>query len=743
MSSQSDHSSLTNELLQSGYMTIPQMQQALIESRKTGRSLLEILPNITGHPLPSSVLDQHKKQHLFSLKILYGVEYFKSHTEIHPEKIAKIIESLEMAELCRVHQLLPLSLNNQKPAILRIAMVDPSQIHLLTPLKQRLQQKGVELQRIGITLEDYQRLWSQIYPRASQATEMVSPTIVDVTEIFEQMPPILAAMEEEDISQLDQASEAPIIKLVNKILEKALTSKASEIHIDPQENLLSVRFRQDGLLQPSLDPLPIQVAPAILSRLKLMAEIDINQRQHLQKGQIQRNFAGRSVNLLINILPSQRGEKAIIKIIDDCRTIPQIRPFLEDSAVQRLIRRSSGLVLIIGPAHSGKTTTLYTLLSQKSEQGLSLVSLEDPIERTLPNVTQVQVNPQKERTYGKMLQSLLRQDVDVIFVDCLGDAEIAHHLTDAAARGRYILTSLDVPSIPHALTHLADLGMTASLLGDTLSGIINQRLIRRLCPTCRLIHEPDAAQKAKFGLSPSPTSLYKANVLNPTAIEQAQVKGRLCRTCNGQGYQGQVGIYEVFNVDPSLKALISQKATAEQLLTSATQAGMSSLLDQALTFVYAGETTLDEIERLFGHDLTAVAPSLEKPTTGGEPNLVRRLTAIEELLTELTREFDQLKQEIYPIAPSPTSLSPLKVTSPAPISPPLSSEGVKFFEKTIAYGETIASPDGFYEELNDPGDWNKLKRELDPSKETITIDFAEEEAQSFPHHPFKVPDPWA
>jgi type IV pilus assembly protein PilB len=531
--------------------------------------------------------------------------------------MAKIIETLGILELCYRHKILPLKLQNHKPPILKMLMVDPSHTEMLDELKRRLERKGVKLQRLGITLKDYQQLAQTIYPKLDGSEQIMAKvdqvtdrTIVDVTEVFEEIPPPFVSLDKEEgedsedsLQENPQGETAPIISLVNKILVKALENKASAIHITPQENLLTVQFRQDGVLQAAFDPLPLHIAPALISRLKVMADLDITQRHNSQKGRITQQFGGRSVAFHLNTSPSQKGEKAVIKIIDNYKIVPPLSQLFHsadlESMVQKLLKRSSGLLIVTGTDLSGKSSTLASLVAQKSQQGLSIVTLEDPIERVLADVTQVEINTTKERTYRKVLQSLSRQDVDMIVVDRLEEEEIAHQLVDAAASGRYVLTSLTAATIPNAIAKLQQLGITPSRLSDTLIGIINQRLVRCLCPTCRLSYEPDSHQLAKFGLNPAKCSnitFYKANVLNPTAAEQAKAKGRLCRTCNGKGYRGQTGIYELFNVTPSLKALIAQNADADRLIAVATQEGMQPLLSNALTLVQQGETTLEEIE---------------------------------------------------------------------------------------------------------------------------------------------------
>ncbi|MGK7931335.1 MAG: GspE/PulE family protein [Microcystaceae cyanobacterium] len=782
--SESANTALTNELIQSGYLTIPQMQQALIESRKSGRSLLDILPKITGKSLPPEIISHHQQQHLFTLKIIHGVEYFNPSMEVDRDKIAKIIEKLGILELCYRHKILPLKLQNHKPPILKMLMVDPSHTEMLDELKHRLERKGVKLRRFGITLEDYQQLAQTIYPKLDGSEQIIAKvdqaadqTIVDVTEVFEEMPPALAALhpmgeQEEDtdnnlsLDRDNDGEDAPIIKLVNKILIQALENKASAIHLTPQENLLTVQFRQDGILQAAFDPLSKHMAPAVISRLKVMAELDVTQELHLQKGKIIKQFGGRSVAFHLNISPSRTGEKAVIKVVDNYKKTPPLSELFHsgdlEPMVDQLLKRSSGLLIVTGTDLSGKSSTLNALITQKSQQGLSIVTLEDPIERTLANVTQVEINTAQERTYSKVLQSLARQDVDVIGVDRIENEEIAHSLVDMAASGRYVIASLTAATIPDAIAQLKQLGIPASRLSDTLIGIINQRLVRCLCPTCRLSYELDSRQLGKFGLKPAQCShinFYKANALSPTAAEQARAKGRLCRTCNGKGYRGQTGIYELFTVTPSLKALISQNADPERLIAVATQEGMLPLLSNALTLVQQGETTLEEIETVLDKNLLTTPSSDSHPTSTSDISVMKRIETIEQLLLTLTREVEQLKQSLDG-SEDGSSVTVEAVEKAASFQSSQQSsvpqkqqdipEEVNLYEQTIAYGETIASSDALYEELNDPGDWDALKQELDPNKETMAINFSDtdgenEDEEKIPDfNPFNsVPDPWS
>ncbi|MGK7943694.1 MAG: GspE/PulE family protein [Microcystaceae cyanobacterium] len=767
--SDSVQNALTNELIQSGYVTIPQMQQALIQSRKSGRSLMKILPEITGKSLPPEIISHHHKQQVFSLKIIHGVEYFSSLIKTDHDKMAKIIETLGILELCYRHKILPLKLQNQKPPVLKMLMVDPSHTEMLDELKRRLERKGVKLQRMGITLEDYQQLAHKIYPKLDGSEQIMAkvdqaatPTVVDVTEVFEEMPSSFVADEseenEDNLEYTPPGEESPLVSLVNKILVKALEDKASAIHITPHENLLAVQFRQDGVLQAAFDPIPKQVAPAVISRLKVMAELDITQRVQPQKGKIIKQFSGRSVAFHLNTMPSRLGEKAVIKIIDNYNTSPTLSQLFNsadlDPMVQQLLKRSSGLFIVTGTDLSGKSSTLASLVTQKSQQGLSIVSLEDPIERTIADITQVEINPEQERTYSKVLQSLFRQDVDVIFVDRIEEKEVAQYLADAAVSGRYVLTSLQAVTIPHAIAKLQQLGLTPSLLSNTLIGIMNQRLVRRLCPTCRLSYQPDSQQLAKFGLTEAQCAnitFYKANVLNPSAAEQARQKGRLCRTCNGKGYRGQTGIYELLTVSPSLKALIAQNASAERLTSIAIQEGMLPLLSNALTLVQQGETTLEEIESVLDKNILIAPSSTPSVPSTADISVMKRIETIEQLLLTLTNEVEQLKQSLHGSdQASAATVDQIKdnVSEKSSIPSKMQdmAEEINLYEETIAYDETLASSDALYEELNDPGDWDALKQELDPNKETMAMNFSEDddEDQGMSGNPFKgVPDPWS
>lgn len=769
MSSPNDFSPYTNELLQSGYVNLPQMQQALIESRKTGRSLMEILPEITGNPLPSHILRQYKQHHFFNLKLLYGVNYFDPlTTPIDPEQLVKLVDRLQIVELCHKHQLLPLKLKKAQPPFVIVGMVNPSNQQALDELKQQLRSKGLKVQRIGITLEDYDALSIPVYAqlRENQASSPepdppMDQTIVDVTEVFEDTAPHMADFNTtvEDLSLSDSQDSTPIISLVNRILLKALECKASEIHLEPEQTMLSIKFRQDGILQPSLDPLPIQAVDAVFSRLKAMAEVSESPHNIPQQGRIHKTFSGRKVDFLLNTLPSERGEKIILRLLDQATLSLTLNQLVTEESTQEqlksLLQRAGGLILVTGSESTGKSTTLYGLTAQKNQADLSIVTIENPIQRSLSGITQIEVNPDIGRDYGRILQSILHQDIDVILLDEIPDHSFAPQLIEAVTSGRSVLTTLKVNSIQGAIAHLQQLGMTPSILAEHLAGIINQRLVRRVCPACRLIHEPDDEELTKFSISPTQKeeyTCYKANILTPHAIEQARQKGRLCRQCNGKGYQGQIGVYEVFQVTPSLKPLIAKDVNPQQLVRVASKEGMKPLLKYALSLVFQGETTLEEVDRVMTDILNpepvepepeAVSSAVSSPPI----HLIQRLHRVEQLLADLTREFHHLKQEVNglftPVSASPVSASPEPIAAPPEVTKPLSlsvaEPDIDFYEQTIVGDE-------MYEELTDPGEWNLLKRQLESDKETIAANFddEDEEMPHFSHHPLKsVPDPWS
>ncbi|NJN03344.1 MAG: type II/IV secretion system protein [Leptolyngbyaceae cyanobacterium SL_1_1] len=610
---QRSFSPFSNKLVQAGYVDGEQMQQALAESRKSGRALTDILESITGQQLSPELLRQYKKQQLFELKILYGVESLDPElSSVSGTQVSYLIHDLIPVDTCRRHRLIPLSTEEGDPPTVLVAMVDPENLEAQDDLNRILRPKGFRLRRRVITVDDFQRLLN------SFLDEQVA---LEKKKDFEKSVDVRSDLEDLDLGDLrdapdedadlgvalEDAGAAPVIALVNKILVKALQEEVSDIHVEPQEDYLRIRFRKDGVLRLAFaQNFPKKIIPAVTARFKIIAELDIAERRLPQDGRIRRVFQNRKVDFRVSTLPSRYGEKVVLRILDNASTQLGLDKLITDAdtltTVQDMAARPYGLILVTGPTGSGKTTTLYSMLSERNDPGVNISTAEDPIEYTLPGITQVQVLREKGMIFSSILRAFLRQDPDVILVGETRDPETAKTAIEAALTGHLVLTTLHTNDAAGAITRLDEMGIEPFQVSSSLIGVLAQRLMRRVCSECRLPYHPTQEELARFGLTSAlaetDITFYKANTVPTENLESNRETGSLCSVCQGSGYKGRVGVYEVMRITENLQALISGGAPTERIKESAVEEGMQTLLAYSLNLVREGHTTLEEVERV-------------------------------------------------------------------------------------------------------------------------------------------------
>ncbi len=590
------------------------MQQALVESRKTGRTLTDVLESMTGQQLSPELLRQYKKQQLFELKILYGVESLDPEVEsISNTQVTQLIGSLISVDICRRHCLVPLSKTGEAGSqSVLVAMVDPENLEAQDDLNRILRPLEIKLRRMVITVEDYQRLMAKyLDEQVAKEKKRDSAKAVDVQADLEDLD--LDGSGLEDVNEddadlgaaLQDAGAAPVIALVNKILVKALQEDVSDIHVEPQEEFLRIRFRKDGVLMEAFPHLPKKIIPAVCARFKIISELDIAERRMPQDGRIRRVFQERKVDFRVSTLPSRYGEKIVLRILDNSTTQLGLDKLITDDEtlhiVQDMAKKPFGLILVTGPTGSGKTTTLYSVLSERNDPGVNISTAEDPIEYTLPGITQVQVIREKGMNFASILRAFLRQDPDVILVGETRDPETAKTAIEAALTGHLVLTTLHTNDAAGAVSRLGEMGVEPFQVASSLIGVLAQRLVRRVCEKCKIAYQPTPEELARFGLTASgdhEMTLYKANNVPNEQISGEREAGKLCEKCQGGGYKGRVGVYEVMRVTERIQQLISDHAPAEQIKEAAVEEGMHTLLAYSLNLVRGGHTTLEEVERV-------------------------------------------------------------------------------------------------------------------------------------------------
>lgn len=602
-------------LVESGYASSEQVREAMAESRKSGRSLVQVLQTVTGRAMPPDIYRQYKKQQLFELKVIYGIDCLDPDLNRFPtDQVGELIGTVLPIDVCRMYRAIPISLNRENnPPYLLVAMVDPDNLVAVDNISKALRGQGLTLRRMVITPEDYEHLIDPFLEKQLQDDKgKAGPAAlgkIDIEGDLEAIGGLEDVDGEQEVDLVDAlrgAEDAPIIALVNKILAKALQDGVSDIHIEPQEEFLRVRFRKDGVLQQAFDPLPKKIIPAVVSRFKILAELDIAERRAPQDGRIRKVFQGRRIDFRVNTLPSRWGEKVVLRILDNSSTQLGLDKLISDpeslEIVRDMTKRPFGLILVTGPTGSGKTTTLYSALAECNSPGVNISTAEDPIEYTLPGLTQVQVIREKNMNFSEILRAFLRQDPDVILVGETRDKETAKTAIEAALTGHLVLTTLHTNDAASAVARLSEMEVEPFMVSASLIGVVAQRLMRRVCSECRIAYQPSREELARFGLATSQSlqaTFYKANRLSPEEIQVAKSSGQpVCAKCNGIGYRGRVGVYEIMRVTERLQSLITEAAPTEQIKEAAVEEGMKTLLAYSLQLVHEGHTTFEEVERV-------------------------------------------------------------------------------------------------------------------------------------------------
>lgn len=437
---------------------------------------------------------------------------------------------------------------------------------------------ALRLQTRLVDADEFERQLAQVYSRSDQQASSVIEDVeqdYDLSRLAQELPEVEDLLESED--------DAPIIKLINAILTQALREHASDVHIEPFETRSVVRFRIDGRLVDVVEPKRALHA-ALVSRIKVMATLDISEKRLPQDGRITLRIAGRPVDVRVSTLPTGHGERVVLRLLDkSAGRMDFARLGMDEHTLARLktqIAQPHGIVLVTGPTGSGKSTTLYAALSQMDASTTNIMTVEDPIEFDLDGIGQTQVNPRIEMTFARALRSILRQDPDVIMIGEIRDLETAQIAVQSSLTGHLVLATLHTNDAASAVTRLVDMGIEPFLLASSLLGVLAQRLARNLCPHCKQAHQPDSTEAELLG--------GRQTIYQPVG----------CSQCGFTGYKGRSGVYELLTVDDALRRLIHDGAPEQQLRDYALQHDMLSLRQDGMRKVLAGETSLEEILRV-------------------------------------------------------------------------------------------------------------------------------------------------
>ena len=403
---------------------------------------------------------------------------------------------------------------------------------------------------------------------------------------------------EEPTDLLDADDEAPIIRLVNSLLFRAVKERASDIHINPEEKDISVRYRIDGVLREVIRP-PKRFQASIASRIKIMGGLNIAEKRLPQDGRIRIKIAGKDVDVRLSTVPTAHGERIVMRLLDKSNVILDLAEIgfepWQLKIMDGLVTRAHGIVLVTGPTGSGKTTTLYAALAKINAPDLNILTIEDPVEIPLKGVGQVQVNPKIELTFASGLRSFLRQDPDVIMVGEIRDLETAEIAIQASLTGHLVLSTVHTNDAAGAITRLVDMGVQPFLVASSLVGVLAQRLVRVLCPDCRKPYAPTREEREQVGLSDE----ILAQAGNPAHVYKAQG----CPNCQATGYQGRTGIYELMLVDDDVRGLILKNTDSSTIKKAAVDHGMLTLMQHGAYKVALGITTAAEVLSVTAEDL--------------------------------------------------------------------------------------------------------------------------------------------
>ncbi|RLA99573.1 MAG: type II secretion system protein GspE [Deltaproteobacteria bacterium] len=478
----------------------------------------------------------------------------------------------------RLHKIVPIKYSDDRTVVV---ISSPRSISAVDDIRIIL-----EMENIDIFLAPENEVLSAINRTYDQATHTAESVIADMDS--DESSEILSQLEE-TADLLDDTSDAPIIRLVNLILSQAVKSRASDIHIEPFQRHLKVRFRIDGILYNTLSP-PRHIHSAIVSRIKIMARLNIAEKRLPQDGRIEIKIGDRPIDIRVSTLPTIFGERVVLRLLDKSESLLRLEELgLSDKQLDtflKLISQPNGIILVTGPTGSGKTTTLYAALSRINSPDKNIITIEDPIEYQLDGIGQIQVNPKINLTFATGLRSIVRQDPDVILVGEIRDLETAEIAIQSALTGHLVFSTLHTNDSAGAITRLIDMGIEPFLVSSAVNAILAQRLVRVICPFCKEEYNPPVFSLKEIGLDDEAISGTKF------------YRGKGCPECSHTGFRGRMGIYELLILDDEIKSLISRTSDSNDIKREALRKGLVTLRQDGAQKVLEGFTTVEEVIRV-------------------------------------------------------------------------------------------------------------------------------------------------
>lgn len=554
--------SLEEALVNQKLLTEEQLTKAQEESKKSGEPLRRVLVKL-GMVAEEEIMTFLGDQ--------LGIPLVDLSTYLIDSKVIQLVPQA----LAEKYLIIPLFKTGDT---LTIAMADPLNVVALDEVRVKT---GGPVETVLATESSIRHVIKQHYTVQAGSLEEI------VTSMDEEALKAVAGEGDVEVSKLQSIVEdAPVIKLVNTLLMQAVRDSASDIHVEPEEDNLRIRFRIDGILH-DVSRLPRHVTPAVTSRLKIMADLNIAKKRIPQDGRFQMKVGSSQIDMRVSTLPTIYGENVVMRILDTTGSLVGLDQlgFAPEifKAFDIIIRQPYGIILVTGPTGSGKTTTLYSALNVINVAEKNIMTLEDPVEYRLRGIRQVQVNPKAGLTFADGLRSFLRQDPNVMMVGEIRDVETAEIAIQAALTGHLVFSTLHTNDAPSAATRLIDMGVEPFLISSSVLGIIAQRLVRLICPQCKESYVPGEKLVKDVGLPPGNYTFFR---------------GKGCSNCKNSGYKGRQGLYELLTMNDRIKELITEKASANLILAAAQEAGMKTLREDGLQKVLNGVTTIDEVLRV-------------------------------------------------------------------------------------------------------------------------------------------------
>ena len=546
-----------DKLVQYGYITEEQLQKALLNQKGTGKRVGEIL-------IEQGVITAELLTHV--LTELLNVENIDlSPANITPEAIKKIPQNI-----CKRYKVFPYKIEDNK---LHLAMEDPQDREAIQDVRRIA---GMDIVANIATISDINQAIEQWYSNTELDKAIreytKNETLKEINEDF---------IEDEDVNS------APIVKFVHNILESAVRKKASDIHIEYNGDYMRVRFRIDGILMEHMKT-SAKAYKAIISRIKIMASLNISEKRLPQDGRIYMVVDNKPIDFRVSTMPTSKYEKVVMRVLDKSNFMvskDKLGFTTESTEIyDNLLSKPYGLILVVGPTGSGKTTTLYSMLNQLNDVDKNILTIEDPIEYELPGINQSQINYKAGLDFASALRAFLRQDPDIIMVGEIRDHDTAEIAIRASLTGHLVLSTLHANTAVGAISRLSDMGMDSFLITSSLVGVVSQRLVRKICPLCKTPYEASIGEKKALNYElDKKLTLYK---------------GQGCDKCNNTGYKGRLGIYEMIEITKPIRDLIDKGAKEEEILELAGNLGMKNMREDAAIKVISGQTTVEEMIRV-------------------------------------------------------------------------------------------------------------------------------------------------